>query len=77
MSEKRARQNRAEQAAQTPPQTAQSQGAPTATVADLLQLLGGKDVEIMTLQRQVAGLQQQVNMLAEQLAKNEKKGEKD
>lgn len=68
MSEKTARRNRAAQTAQTPPQ-----GAPTATVADLLQLLGGKDVEIMTLQRQVAGLQQQVQMLAEQAAKKAEK----
>lgn len=71
MSEKKARKQRAAQITQTaqPP----TQGAPTATIADLLQLIGVKDVEIMGLQRQVAGLQQQVQMLTEQLAKKAEK----
>jgi len=60
MSEKSARRKRKE----APP--APRAGQPTATVADLLQLLGAKDVEIL-------GLQRQVQMLAEQLAKKEKK----
>jgi hypothetical protein len=74
MSEKRARQNRAAPA-NLPAPVEQPGKSPTATVADLLQLLGSRDVEIMTLQRQVAGLEQQVRMQAERLAKNAKKGE--
>jgi len=72
MSEKKARQKRLEkqaEGAQPPPQAEQPGSAPAATVADLLQLIGAKDVEIMGLQRQVAGLKRQVQMLAEQLAK--------
>lgn len=73
MSEKKARQKRAAQAAQSPePPTGQPGGA-TTTVADLLQLLGAKDVEIMGLQRQVAGLQQQVQMLVDQYVRKEEK----
>lgn len=78
MSEKRARHKRLEARAQSaqPPsqgeQPAQPRGA--TTVADLLQMLGIKDVEILGLQRQVTGLQQQVQTLAEQLSKKEKKG---
>jgi len=78
MSEKNARRKRLEKqakGAQPPPQgeqPAQPQGA--TTVADLLQMLGAKDVEILGLQRQVAGLQRQVQMLAEQSSKKEKKG---
>jgi len=72
MSEKRARQKRAEQANQPP-----TQETPPTTIADLLQLLGTRDVEILGLQRQVVGLQQQVQMLTEQLVKAaEKKTEK-
>ena len=66
MSEKKARKNRAEQV--TP---VEQQGG--VSVNDLLLLLGTKDAEILVLQRQVAGLKQQVQMLAEQLAKKEKK----
>lgn len=79
MSEKKARLKRAKQAssAEPPKQSVEQPGSvPTATIADLLQLLGVKDVEIMGLQRQVAGLQQQVQMLAEQLGKKEKEKEK-
>lgn len=76
MSEKKERQKRLKtqaQGAQAPPQAEQPGSAPTTTVADLLQLIGAKDVEIMGLQRQVTGLQQQVQTLAEQLAKKEEK----
>ena len=73
MSEKKARQKRAAQAAQSPEPQSGQPGGTTTTVADLLQLLGAKDVEIMGLQRQVAGLMQQVQILAEQLTKKEKK----
>jgi len=77
MSEKRAHRKRLEAQAQSaqPPsqgeQPAQSRG--TTTIADLLQLLGAKDVEILGLQRQVAGLQQQVQTLAKAL--QERSGE--
>lgn len=63
MSEKRARQKRTEQAPQSP---VEQQGA--ISVNDLLLLLGTKDAEIFSLQRQVGGLKQQVQMLAERLA---------
>lgn len=72
MSEKKARQGRAAQARQ--PQAPQPQAQqPVTTVADLLQLIGTKDVEIMGLQRQVAGLQQQVRTLVDQYVKKEEK----
>ena len=67
MSEKRARQQRVKQAIQP----VEQQGG--VSVNDLLLLLGTKDAEILVLQRQAAGLKQQVQMLAEQLAKKEKK----
>lgn len=81
MSEKRARQKRAAQALQAlqAPQESQESQEPAGqpggvTVADLLQLLGSRDVEILNLQRQVVELRQQVQALAERLAKKGKKG---
>lgn len=72
MSEKKARQKR-QAKAKMPAPTPPPEGTPGTTVADLLQLLGSKDVEILGLQRQVAGLRQQVQTLAEQLAEKENK----
>lgn len=72
MSEKRSRRKRLEkqaQGAQAPPQGEQPAQPQGNTIGDLLQLLGTKDIEIMNLQRQVAGLQQQVQTLAERLIK--------
>ena len=69
MSEKIARRTRKTQASHP---AEQPESAPTATVADLFQLLGTKDVEILGLQRQVVGLQQQVQMLSKRLARGKK-----
>lgn len=66
MSEKRSRHKRLAEQAEQPAQQ------PTTTIADLLQLLGAKDVEILGLQRGQAALQQQVQTLAKQLAKRAK-----
>ena len=66
MSEKRARQKRAELA-----QAPQPEQQGNLSVNDLLQLVGTKEAQIMILQRQVTSLQQQTQTLAEQLAKKE------
>lgn len=39
----------------------------TVTADDLLTLLGAKEAQIMLLQRQIAGLQKQIELLTEQL----------
>lgn len=73
MSEKKARRKRATQASSAEPPKQPVEQPGSITIAELLQLLGAKEAQIMLLQRSVTGLQQQVLMLSEQAAKVAKK----
>lgn len=73
MSEKSARRQRAAKAAQPPTPELPAAPSDSLTIPELLQLLGAKEVQIAVLQRQVAGLQQQMQMLVDQYVRKEEK----